>query len=165
MPNWDPSDLQEAQNVKIDFSEDKGFDWVEDELERKWRILRTPVLRDPEPFREVNYDPSGVPDILHDYRPGQPASPASSNKLPHMRGLREKFEAQGLQIIVKMVSVELTPEKPEYPAGTWHVEGLLNERICATALYYLDSENITESSLSFRMHTSESNSTSRSPAA
>lgn len=34
------------------------------------------------------------------------------------------------------------------------VEGLLNEMICATALYYLDSENVTDSSLSFRMQTS-----------
>ena len=30
----------------------------------------------------------------------------------------------------------------------------MNERICATALYYLDSENITSSNLSFRMQTS-----------
>jgi hypothetical protein len=30
----------------------------------------------------------------------------------------------------------------------------MNEHICATALYYLDSENITDSSLSFRMRTS-----------
>lgn len=30
----------------------------------------------------------------------------------------------------------------------------MNERIAATALYYLDSENITPSSLSFRMQTS-----------
>jgi hypothetical protein len=30
----------------------------------------------------------------------------------------------------------------------------LNENICATALYYVDSENITDSSLSFRMQTS-----------
>jgi hypothetical protein len=30
----------------------------------------------------------------------------------------------------------------------------MNEHICATALYYLDSENITASSLSFRMQTS-----------
>jgi hypothetical protein len=34
------------------------------------------------------------------------------------------------------------------------IEGQMNERICATALYYLDSENVTESSLSFRMQTS-----------
>jgi hypothetical protein len=30
----------------------------------------------------------------------------------------------------------------------------MNEHICATALYYLDSENITDSNLSFRMQTS-----------
>lgn len=30
----------------------------------------------------------------------------------------------------------------------------MNERICATALYYLGSENITSSNLSFRMQTS-----------
>jgi len=30
----------------------------------------------------------------------------------------------------------------------------MNEHICATALYYLDSENVSASSLSFRMQTS-----------
>jgi hypothetical protein len=30
----------------------------------------------------------------------------------------------------------------------------MNEHICATALYYLDSENITDSNLAFRMQTS-----------
>jgi hypothetical protein len=30
----------------------------------------------------------------------------------------------------------------------------MNERICATALYYLDSSNISPSELSFRMQTS-----------
>lgn len=30
----------------------------------------------------------------------------------------------------------------------------MNERICATALYYLDSSNITSNELSFRMQTS-----------
>jgi hypothetical protein len=29
----------------------------------------------------------------------------------------------------------------------------MNEHICATALYYLDSENITDNNLSFRMQT------------
>jgi hypothetical protein len=31
----------------------------------------------------------------------------------------------------------------------------MNEHICATALYYLDSENISDSRLSFRMQTSD----------
>ncbi|KAK3311855.1 hypothetical protein B0H66DRAFT_584262 [Apodospora peruviana] len=61
---------------------------------------------------------------------------------------------KGLQVIVKMESIELTPDKPEFPAGGWHIEGQLNEHIVATALYYLDSENVTHSTLSFRMQTS-----------
>ena len=39
--------------------------------------------------------------------------------------LRKDFSANGLQIIVKLANIELTPEKPEYEGGTWHVEGQL----------------------------------------
>jgi hypothetical protein len=35
--------------------------------------------------------------------------------------LRDKFQRHGLQMIVKMASVELTPDKPEFPGGGWHV--------------------------------------------
>lgn len=52
-----------------------------------------------------------------------------------------------------MASIELTPEKPSFPPGGWHVEGQMNEHIVATALYYLDSENVTPSYLQFRMQT------------
>ncbi|KAH8831756.1 hypothetical protein DL96DRAFT_1588904 [Flagelloscypha sp. PMI_526] len=55
-----------------------------------------------------------------------------------------------IAVIAKMANICLTPEKPEYPGGSWHVEGLLNERITSTGIYYYDSENITESYLSFR---------------
>ena len=30
-----------------------------------------------------------------------------------------------LQVIVRLANVVLTPERPEYPGGKWHVEGLL----------------------------------------
>ncbi|KAI9804079.1 MAG: hypothetical protein M1825_001480 [Sarcosagium campestre] len=63
--------------------------------------------------------------------------------------LKDDYE-NGLQIIVKLANIHLTPEKPVYEGGSWHVEGQLNEHICATALYYYDSENITTSHLSFR---------------
>ncbi|PWI65084.1 hypothetical protein PCL_07383 [Purpureocillium lilacinum] len=69
------------------------------------------------------------------------------------QSLRKKFKENGLQIIVKMASIELTPEKPEFPSGGWHLEGQMNEKIAATALYYLDSENVTPSHLAFRMQT------------
>jgi len=37
--------------------------------------------------------------------------------------LKSKYSKRGLQIIVKLASIHLTPEKPEYEGGTWHVEG------------------------------------------
>lgn len=34
-----------------------------------------------------------------------------------------KREYQGLQVIVKLANIVLTPENPSYEGGTWHVEG------------------------------------------
>ncbi|UNI18003.1 hypothetical protein JDV02_004304 [Purpureocillium takamizusanense] len=59
-------------------------------------------------------------------------------------------DARRLQVIVKLANIHLTPEKPTYDGGSWHIEGQLNEHICATALFYYDSENISTSRLSFR---------------
>lgn len=39
--------------------------------------------------------------------------------------LREDFAQNGLQVIVKLANIELTPEKPEYDGGSWHIEGQL----------------------------------------
>lgn len=55
-----------------------------------------------------------------------------------------------LKVIVKMANIELTPERPDYPGGSWHVEGSINEDIVCTCLYYYDCENITFSELRFR---------------
>ncbi|MFF8837307.1 DUF4246 domain-containing protein [Streptomyces sp. NPDC015130] len=63
---------------------------------------------------------------------------------------RIDLRGRRLQVIVKLATIHLTPEKPEYAGGSWHVEGMLNERIVSTGIYYWDSENITESTLSFR---------------
>ncbi|KAF7185849.1 hypothetical protein HII31_12722 [Pseudocercospora fuligena] len=64
--------------------------------------------------------------------------------------LRKDFSDRGLQVIVKLANIHLTPEKPTYGGGAWHIEGQLNEHICASAIYYYDNDNITESHLSFR---------------
>jgi hypothetical protein len=45
--------------------------------------------------------------------------------------LKEKFAERGLQVIVKLANIHLTPEKPEYKGGTWHIEGQL---VCARPL-------------------------------
>lgn len=39
--------------------------------------------------------------------------------------LRQQFAENGLQVIVKLANIELTPEKPEYEGGSWHIEGQL----------------------------------------
>ncbi|KAF3005687.1 hypothetical protein E8E13_005113 [Curvularia kusanoi] len=136
--NWDPSDPQlcsEAQ-INVDTLDRKLLEHDMDVEEgkryltnRKWEEVRKPVLPTPS-FKDVDY---GV-------KQGQ--------------RLFDKFRDSGLQVIVKMASIELTPENPHFSPGSWHVEGQLNESICATVLYYLDSKNVTESSLSFRMQTS-----------
>lgn len=55
-----------------------------------------------------------------------------------------------LKVIVKLANIELTPDKPRYAGGAWHVEGTANEHIVATILYYYDLANITDSQLMFR---------------
>lgn len=64
--------------------------------------------------------------------------------------IREVFEEHGLQVIVKLANIHLTPDKPIYDGGSWHIEGQQNEHVIASALYYYDSENITDSYLAFR---------------
>ncbi|KAI0750496.1 hypothetical protein C8Q74DRAFT_1459944 [Fomes fomentarius] len=74
-----------------------------------------------------------------------------SFKPPSTKGrVQVNLKGRTLQVIVKLANIVLTPEKPEYPGGAWHVEGMLNERIVATGLYYYACENITESRLAFR---------------
>ncbi|KAG2782073.1 hypothetical protein PC129_g4470 [Phytophthora cactorum] len=55
-----------------------------------------------------------------------------------------------LQVIVKIAEIILTPEKPKYKGGAWHVEGTSAEKIVGTGIYYVCCENIKESRLSFR---------------
>ena len=58
--------------------------------------------------------------------------------------------ANKLQVIVKAADIVLTPEKPVYPGGTWHLEGMAHENIVAAGICYYKQENITSSHLEFR---------------
>ncbi|KAH9940076.1 uncharacterized protein BXZ73DRAFT_99078 [Epithele typhae] len=71
---------------------------------------------------------------------------------PPSTHLRVDYPLTGrtVQVIVKLANIHLTPENPRYPGGSWHVEGMANERIVATGLYYYAMENIKESRLAFR---------------
>ncbi|RJO76367.1 DUF4246 domain-containing protein [Nocardia panacis] len=81
-------------------------------------------------------------------RPMVPDAPTFSP--PARPDTRVDLRGNRIQVIVKLANIHLTPESPEYPGGSWHVEGMLNERIVSTGIYYWDSANITDSALGFR---------------
>lgn len=71
--------------------------------------------------------------------------------------LKRKIDLKGrkLQVIVKLANIQLTPENPKYAGGVWHVEGMKNEHIVSTGIYYYQTENITETKLAFRTDVQE----------
>jgi hypothetical protein len=106
----------------------------------------------------TSYD-EGAWQAWQDWRenrsPVPPDAPAFTPPASLGDTARVDLRARRLQVIVKLATVHLTPDKPEYPGGSWHVEGMMNERIVSTGIYYWDSENITESRLSFRAAVSD----------
>ncbi|MGW5174191.1 DUF4246 domain-containing protein [Streptomyces sp. NPDC004082] len=89
-------------------------------------------------------------DWWENRRPVVPDAPAFTPPALPDAAERVVLRGRSLQVIVKLATIQLDPDKPEYAGGSWHVEGMLNERIVSTGLYYWDSENITESRLGFR---------------
>ncbi|OQE21849.1 hypothetical protein PENSTE_c011G01232 [Penicillium steckii] len=73
--------------------------------------------------------------------------------------LENEFREQGLQIFVRIHSIELNPDTPSFPGEEWHTEGNSNERIVANTIYMLDSENMIEPQISFRQNCSLGNAT------
>ncbi|KAJ2454178.1 hypothetical protein GGF42_003663 [Coemansia sp. RSA 2424] len=88
---------------------------------QEWTRRATFVYPQPEPF----------------VTPARPASPY-------------KFCGRRLQAIVRMSSIELTPEMPVYGGVDWSVAGVGNERIIATGVFIYDVVNVSQGSLQFR---------------
>lgn len=64
--------------------------------------------------------------------------------------LKKEFWNIGLQFVLHIQEINLTPSRPSFKGEEWHVQGQRNERICATATYVYSSKNTTPASLSFR---------------
>ena len=105
---------------------DSGDDEIDDERWDDWYEHRVPNVN-----KEVQYTPT-IPT------PGE-----QEHEVVDLKGRR-------LQVIFKMANIVLTPENPTYPGGAWHVEGMRNEHIVASGIYYCKSDNISESKLAFR---------------
>ncbi len=80
-------------------------------------------------------------------KPFQPANPY----------LWEDLRGRKLQVIFKLATIEIDPAKGHtgYDGGAWHVEGMRNEHIVASGIYYYHTENIGESLLKFRTNVCE----------
>lgn len=79
-----------------------------------------------------------------------PKEPFSLPPAPEDDSLAFKIRGRTVQVIVKLANIVLTPEQPRYEGGGWHTEGMRNEEIVASGIYYYDEENIGESRLAFR---------------
>ncbi|KAL4877158.1 hypothetical protein BJY04DRAFT_222288 [Aspergillus karnatakaensis] len=66
--------------------------------------------------------------------------------------LQEEFREKGLQVIVKLGGIELTPDNATFEGEDWHADGILNEHIAGVAVYCFDTENINEPRMSFIQH-------------
>jgi hypothetical protein len=125
---WDPieeefEDAEEGEDDDDDYEwkwENDYYDWVQDNRVIKYREPREYV-----PQAELLAKRRNTVSLQKDF-------------------------PDGLQVIFKLANIHLTPENPTYDGGSWHVEGTLNEMICASAIYYYDQDNITDSHLAFR---------------
>lgn len=130
-------------------------------LQKLRRLLR---FKHPEPGMTFSFEDwktgknnnKAIIDIVSE-RPEWDNSVVDKIKVPDFKPynivLRDTFRTQGLQVIVQIDSVELTPDNPVYYAGSWQLPGQLNEHIVGVAVFPYDVENISNPRISFREET------------
>ncbi|KAH8691133.1 hypothetical protein BGW36DRAFT_438627 [Talaromyces proteolyticus] len=109
---------------------------------RDWR-KRNFVAVQPEPgvFAPIAIPPQILEDL--------PKEEKSKHRIEDKMDLKEEYGHRGLQVIVKLTEYSMTPEEPRFETE-WHVEGQINEHICASAVYCLEDENTDVHDLEFR---------------
>lgn len=135
---WSDMPDEEEEDDMDEDEDDDDYKWT-DEYQDWWRehrILTWPTLG--------TYTPIDESQVW-----------TTSTKARELQSVGQDLRRQfadkgGLQVIFKLANIHLTPQKAVYGGGEWHIEGSLNERICATVLYYYDEDNITDSTLAFR---------------
>jgi hypothetical protein len=140
-------------------------DWAEGERSPWLHILRKHrqlmYFKHPEPGTAFSYEDwkvgnnnKAIIDMVTE-RPefGDNFKPVIPDHKSYKVALQDTFRKQGLQVIVKIDGIELTPEKPTYSGGSWQLDGQMNEHIVAVAMYSYDVQNVTETRISFRQET------------
>ncbi|PYH76798.1 hypothetical protein BO82DRAFT_295405 [Aspergillus uvarum CBS 121591] len=126
--------------------------------EEQWPEIRSQVrdyLNLPEYEQRYQVDPSesNVKDLLVSMDPKNPTPPPPDpDHQFYTVSLRNQF--QDLQVIIRVSGIDLTPERPLYTGEPqFGVAGILNEHIVATAVCYLDVDNIKDPKVSFQQET------------
>jgi hypothetical protein len=89
------------------------------EWEREYRRV---VLPEPGTFEPPSYIPTDPRDLVD---------------------LRKDYEGKPLQIIVKLANIHLTPQKPEYKGGKWHVEGQMVSELISVPTTFIFISNMS----------------------
>ncbi|KAJ5151472.1 uncharacterized protein N7482_010724 [Penicillium canariense] len=171
------SDLWQKAKEYLELPEDESNipvkvpdDWAQG-LKSPWDMLRQKVKRvirfkHPEPGTAFSYEDwkagrhndKAIIDIVRHRKNwpthGRPFQPVIPPHTPYKITLQDIFRKQGLQVIVKMENIELTPQTPNYSSDTWQLEGQLNQHIAAVAVFAYDVVNITKARIAFRQYTS-----------
>jgi hypothetical protein len=121
-------------------------------LYTKWKRLRN--WRHPEPgtaFGSNAWKAGRAGKTIIDRKIDDPGFNTCHNF--YKVALQDSFRKKGLQVVVKISSIELIPEDSAYGGTDWHLDGMLNDHIVASALYVFDVKNVAEARLSFRQQT------------
>ncbi|EED15142.1 conserved hypothetical protein [Talaromyces stipitatus ATCC 10500] len=115
---------------------------VYEERLRAWRRKWFKAVH-PEPGE---FNPVGVPPEIMEHLP-----PEEQNKhrMLNIMNLKKLYGQRGLQVIVRIMDIAVTPDQPEFKVP-WHVEGQINEHICASAVYVFQTQNIDNLRFNFR---------------
>lgn len=117
-------------NASADHSYDQAFKdgtWRNDNMVEMmhaldWKFKRTRGVVHPEPGEEYSYDEWKAGRCTKERKTSYGFSNEILRHKYYQVNLEQEFRESGLQVIVKLASVELTPEKPEYSGGNWHLE-------------------------------------------
>ncbi|KAJ3076540.1 hypothetical protein HDU98_002530 [Podochytrium sp. JEL0797] len=129
------------------------YDWQTDEwVKHKYgpeSDIHDEKLRDYDEFEDEYYEFADTLQARPIAVPGLPdAFPA--DEVTNLECRTMSLKGKTVQVIVKMANILLTPERPTFNGGSWHLEGMENEAIAATGILYYDVDNITSSRLAFR---------------
>jgi hypothetical protein len=94
-----------------------------------WNMTLTPLRDIAYRFHRIHYDRvkyrgKGRQLKLVQPDPGFFRPPDPQAMKPPI-DIKKDYAQRGLQVVVKLANIHLTPEKPEYQGGSWHVEGQL----------------------------------------